>query len=148
MRWLLVTEFRERDARFSPDGHWVAYISDESGRYEIYVRSFAMSSAGTAVEAGVKWQISNGYGRNPRWRGDGRELYYRAQDGELMAVKIATKPEFKPGTPQPLGFSAALGAWDCTADGRRFLVAAPKATSKNTPEPYTVILNWQADLKK
>jgi Tol biopolymer transport system component len=100
----LVTEFRERDACFSPDGHWVAYISDESGRYEVYVRSFAVNSAGTAVEAGGKWQISNGYGREPRWRSDGRELYYTGGDGQVMAVEIATNPEFKPGKAQPLGF--------------------------------------------
>ena len=147
----LVTEFRERDPRFSPDGHWVAYISDESGHYEIYVRSFAMNAAGTAVEAGGKWKISNGYGRQPRWRGDGRELYYRAQDGQVMAVEVATNPEFRPGKPRPLGFAAGASdtAWDCTADGRRFLVATPKTTGKgDRPEPYTVILNWQAGLKK
>jgi Tol biopolymer transport system component len=145
----LVTEFREREARFSPDGHWVAYVSNESGHYEIYVRSFAMNSTGTAVEAGVKWQISNGYGRKPRWRGDGRELYYSSEDGQLMGVEIATNPEFRPGKPQPLGFSAGDATWDCTADGRRFLVAVPKTTGKgDRPEPYTVILNWQAGLKK
>src|SRR6266404_571611 len=145
----LVTEFKEREARFSPDGHWVAYTSKESGHYEIYVRSFAMNSAGTAVEASGKWQISNGSGFQPRWRGDGRELYYSSQDGQLMAVEIATNPEFKPGKPQPLGFSAGDATWDCTADGRRFLVAAPKMAPKSKgPEPYTVILNWQAGLKK
>ena len=144
----LVTAFREGEARFSPDGHWVAYISDESGHYEIYVRSFAMNSAGTAVEAGGKWQISNGYGRQPCWRGDGRELYYSSQDGQLMAVEIVTNPEFRPGKPQPLGFLAGT-EWDCTADGRRFLVAVPKTTGKgDRPEPYTVILNWQAGLKQ
>jgi eukaryotic-like serine/threonine-protein kinase len=143
-----VTAFREGDARFSPDGHWVAYISDESGHFEVYVRSFAMNSAGTAVEAGGKWQVSNGYGRQPCWRGDGRELYYSARDGHVMAVEIATNPEFRPGKPQPLGFLAGF-EWDCTADGRRFLVAAPKTAPRSTrPEPYTVILNWQAGLKK
>jgi len=144
----LVTEFNEHDARFSPDGHWVAYDSNESGHYEVYVRSFAMNSTGTAVEAGGKWQISNGYGNQPCWRGDGRELYYRARDGQVMAVEIATNPEFRPGKPQPLGFLAGA-EWDCTADGRRFLVAVPKTTGKgDRPEPYTVILNWQASLKK
>jgi Tol biopolymer transport system component len=147
-----VTQFRERDAQFSPDGHWVAYISNESGGSEIYVQSFALNSAGTAVEAGGKWQISNGRGLYPRWRGDGRELYYRSLNGRLMAVEITTHPEFRPGKPQPLGIAtgggglySALAAWDCTADGRRFLAAAP--TSKG-PVPYSVILNWQAALKK
>ena len=80
---------------------------------------------------------------------DGRELYYSSQDGQLMAVEIATNPEFKPGKPQPLGFSAGDATWDCTADGRRFLVAAPKMAPKSKgPEPYTVILNWQAGLTK
>jgi serine/threonine protein kinase/Tol biopolymer transport system component len=150
----LVTEFKEHDARFSPDGHWVAYDSNESGNYEIYVRSFAMNSAGTAVEAGSKWQISKGYGDQPCWRGDGRELYYRAQDGEVMAVEIVTNPKFKPGKPQPLGFtpptsSTAGYLWDATADGHRFLVAAPKTVpTSNAGEPYTVILNWQASLKE
>jgi eukaryotic-like serine/threonine-protein kinase len=150
----LVTEFREGDARFSPDSHWVAYISDESGHFEVYVRSFAMNSAGTAVEAGGKWQISNGYARQPRWRGDGRELYYTGGDRQVMAVEIATNPEFKPGKPHPLGFKAGADSWtgigwDSTADGRRFLVAAPRTGPKsNGPEPYTVILNWRASLKK
>jgi len=142
---LLVTEFRELGARFSPDGRWVAYVSGESGHYEIYVRSFAMNSAVTAVEPGGKWQISNGYGNAPRWRGDGRELYYNSEGGQVMAVEITTNPEFRPGKPMPLGFAAANGApWDCTADGRRFLVAVPKSKG---PESYTMILSWQAGLK-
>ena len=146
----LVTEFTEAAARFSPDGRLVAYLSDESGHLEIYVRSFGMNSAGTAVEAGGKWQVSNGYGLDPHWRGDGRELYYNAQNGEMMAVEIATAPEFKPGKPMPLAFATERGSssgtfWDNTTDGRRFLVAASK---NNKPEPYTVILNWQAGLKK
>jgi len=150
----LVTEFNEHAARFSPDGHWVAYDSNESGHYEIYVRSFAMNSAGTTVEASGKWQVSDGYGREPRWRGNGRELYYTGGDGKVMAVEIATNPEFKPGKPQPLGFTARARSttgigWGSTADGRRFLVATPKTAAKNSgPEPYTVILNWQAGLKK
>jgi serine/threonine protein kinase/Tol biopolymer transport system component len=150
----LVTEFREGDARISPDGHWVAYISDESGHFEIYVRSFAMNSAGTATEAGGKWQISNGYARQPRWRGDGRELFYTGGDRQVMAVEIATNLEFKAGKPHPLGFKAGADSWtgigwDSTPDGRRFLVAAPKAApNNNAAEPYTVILNWQAGLKK
>jgi serine/threonine protein kinase len=146
----LVTEFTEGDASFSPDGRWVAYISDESGHLEVYVRSFVMNSARTAVEAGGKWQVSNGYAVDPRWRADGRELYYNAQSGQIMAVEIATSPEFRPGKPQPLGFATERGTssgtfWENTADGRRFLVAASK---NNKPEPYTVVLNWQAALKK
>ena len=130
---------------FSPDGHWVAYVSNESGRNEVYVRSFSLNSAGTAVEAGGKWLVSNGPGNDPTWRSDGRELYYRAGQ-KLMAVEIATSPVFRAGKPQPLGLVIPQGAgWDATGDGKRFLVAAPKSSR---PEPYTVVLNWQAGLKK
>jgi eukaryotic-like serine/threonine-protein kinase len=146
----LITEFREGDAHFSPDGNWVAYDSDESGRDEVYVRSFSMNSAGTSVGVGGEWQISNG-GFFPRWSGDGRELYYRSNPGgTIMEVEIATNPVFRPGKPQALGpLSITQGSsgfvWDCTADGRRFL--AP-AAAKTGPVPYTVVLNWQAGLKR
>jgi Tol biopolymer transport system component len=138
----LITEFNERNAHFSPDGHWVAYTSDESGQDEVYVRSFSMNSAGTTVEVSGKWPISNGRGTDPRWRGDGRELFYRSPDGRVMAVEIATKPAFRAGSPQSLG--TLTGAWDPAADGKRFLALA----SKSGPQPYTVVLNWQAALKK
>jgi len=105
-----------------------------------------MNADGTAVKHGGKWQISNGGGLTPRWRGDGRELYYRARDRRVMAVAIATEPEFRPGKPEPLGFFASLGdMWDCTADGRRFLVVTAKGKDQ---APFTVVLNWQAALKK
>jgi hypothetical protein len=142
----LVTPFDEAQAHFSPDGHWVAYISDESGQSEVYVRSFSLNDAGTPVNAGGRWQISNG-GKYPAWRRDGRELYYRSRDGVLMAVEIATTPTFQAGTPQALG-TLLRGLWPDvpwdTADGRRFLAPAAKSGS----EPYTVVLNWQASLKK
>jgi len=151
----LATEFAERQAHFSPDGHWVAYASDAagpSGHPEIYVRSFSMNSAGTAVETGGQWLISNGGGFEPRWRGDGRELYYRSYpDGKLMAVEIATMPVFRPGKPQALSPMAMLrggvvysaGPWDAAADGKRFLAPAPRSG----PEPFTVVLNWTSLLK-
>jgi eukaryotic-like serine/threonine-protein kinase len=145
----LITQFNERQARFSPDGHWVAYTSDESGQDEVYVRSFSMNSAGT--EAAGKWTISNGFGVDPHWRGDGRELYYRSRNGGLVAVEIATNPTFRAGPPQPLGVltsafvnSVGSSTWDSAADGRRFLRVATTSGS----QPYTVLLNWQAGLKK
>ena len=142
----LISEFDQRQARFSPDGHWVAYSSDESGVREVYVRSFSMNSAGTAVEVGGKWPVSVGGGHTPRWRGDGRELYYRAE--RLMAVEISPDPVFRAGSPQPLGlvFPPDMWApWDSAPDGRRFLGTTTKSSK---PEPYTVVLNWQAGLKK
>ena len=75
----LTTEFSETTPRISPDGHWVAYISNESGRPEVYVRSFFMNATGT-VETGGKWPVSGGPGANPRWRSDGREIYYLRPD--------------------------------------------------------------------
>jgi hypothetical protein len=107
-----------------------------------------MNSAGTAVEPGGKWLVSNGTGFGPHWRGDGRELdYLTFPDERMMAVEIAAGPAFRAGKPQPLGWSIPpRAAWDATADGKRFLVAVPKSSSG--PESYTVILNWQTGLKK
>ena len=139
----LNTEFNEAQARLSPDGHWVAYSSDESGRTEIYVRSFSLNSAATATEIGGKLPISNGVGFAPHWRGDGKELNYMTSGGRLMAVEIATNPVFQAGTPQPLGI-LPNAAWDAARDGKRFLGLA----NRSAPQPYTVILNWQAGLKK
>jgi Tol biopolymer transport system component len=143
----LITQFNEQSASFSPDGHWVAYTSDESGRFEVYVRSFSLNSAGTAVKAGGKWQISNGPGDEPTWRSDGRELYYHSRpDGRMMAVEITASPAFRAGKPRPLGLVIPQGAAsDSAGDGKRFLVLGPKG---GKPEPYTVVLNWQSGLKK
>jgi Tol biopolymer transport system component len=140
----VVTQFNEGNARFSPDGHWVAYESDESGNYEIYVRSFSMNAARTAVEVGGKFQVSKGCGIDPHWRSDGRELYNLTCDGYIMAAEIATSPEFKPGAPQRLGIPQQEGAWGASLDGKRFLKLAPEGK----PQPYTVVLNWQAGLKR
>jgi hypothetical protein len=140
----LTTEFNEHQACFSPDGHWVTYASDESGQEEVYVRSFSMNSAGTAVEAGAEWPISNGFGYYPSWRGDGRELYYGSNLGGLFAVPISTNPNFRAGKPQPIGGLNFGSGWDTAADGKRFLGLA----TKNGSQLFTIVLNWQADLKK
>jgi hypothetical protein len=103
-----------------------------------------MNSAGTGVNAEGKWLISSGGGTDPRWRGDGGELYYQAADGKLMAVEIMTKPVFRAGTPRPFELRAP-GVWDSSADGRRFLATA---IPSGKPELYTVLVNWQAGLKK
>jgi len=144
----LITQFDESQASFSPDGHWVAYISNESGQPEVYARSFSMNANGTSVAAGGKWQISRGYARDPRWDGDGRELYYRRVSesmtgGNAMAVEITTNPAFRAGNPELLGVST-YASWDAAADGKRFLASV----TKSGPQPYTVVLNWQAGLKK
>jgi len=147
----LVTEFSGDQAHFSADGHWVAYTSDESGRMAVYVRSFAMNLAGTVTQPSGKWQVSGGYGQEPRWRGDGQELYYLSvpdydsmPDGTAMLVELATSPTFRAGKPEPIGILAPLFWWDSTADGKRFL----GAITQGGPQPYTVVLNWQAGLKR
>jgi Tol biopolymer transport system component len=145
----LRTDFDERYGRFSPDGRWIAYVSDESGRNEIYVRSF--SPDGTAPGVSGKWQISNDGGNLPRWRGDGRELYYLTSDRKLMAVEVTTNPVFRAGIPKALfqttvGTTGSLSTWDVSADGKRFLMPAPSAASAQ--QPFAVVLNWQAALKK
>ena len=139
----LATRFNESQAQFSPDRHWVAYTSDESGHNEVYVGSFSMNSAGTAAVAGGKWPISNGGGTAPHWRADGRELFYDRDANDTMAVEIATIPSFRAGIPHPLG-SSPFRAWDSAADGKRFI--APGIMRGQ--QPATVVLNWQAGLKK
>ena len=89
----LRTPFNEEAPRFSPDGHWLAYISDESGRYEIYVQPYP--------GPGGKWQISTEGGTEPVWNRNGRELFYRSGD-KMMAVDIATQPSFAAGKPRML----------------------------------------------
>jgi Tol biopolymer transport system component len=143
----LRTEFNESAGQFSPDGHWIAYTSDESGGSEIYVREFFSSSVHRSEDAAGKWLISKGGGTDPKWRRDGRELFYVASDGKFMSVDISAKPAFEAGVPRPL-FQLPPGfiGGDVTADGRRFLVGLPVA--QNASVPFTVVLNWQTTLKK
>ena len=150
---LLRTDSNNYDGQLSPDGRWIAYVSDESGHDEVYVRTFSLDSRETASDAGGKWLISTNGGSQPRWRGDGKELCYLATDGKLMAVEIATSPAFRAEVPKVL-FQApprildvdlVLRPWDLTGDGKRFLFSAP-AQQESTP--FTAVLNWQAALKK
>ncbi len=152
---LLNTKFNESDGRFSPDMRWVAYVSDESGSNEIYVRGFSQAS-GTLSETGGRWQVSVGGGRGPRWRKDGKELYYRALDGNLMVVEVTAGVSFQYRTPRTLikappelsvdYFDIPISVFDVSPDGNRFLLAAPRMES--SPAPFNVILNWTSLLKK
>ena len=138
------TDFEEVRGQFSPDGNWVAYQSDESGRDEIYVQPFP--------GPGNKWPISTNGGSQVRWRRDGKEIYYVALDGRLMAAPIALRPNGQApdvGAPVAL-FAPPLGGmvqqgdfrhqYMVSADGQRFLVAT--LTERENP-PITVILNWK-----
>jgi eukaryotic-like serine/threonine-protein kinase len=149
----LRTEFDEGDGRFSPDGRWVAYASNESGRYEVYVRPFSPDALGEGLSnAGGKWLISENGGYSPSWRPDGKELYYIDLDRKLMAVKLTTGSVFQAGVPSflfqapPRGpDSQGLTQWAPSPDGKRFLFLVPETQGG---VPFTVVLNWQAGLKK
>jgi eukaryotic-like serine/threonine-protein kinase len=144
----LRTEFIEFQGSFSPDGRWVAYSSFESGRPEVYVRPFSPPGGAGSASAGGKWQISKAGGSNPRWRGDSKELFYSTQDGRVVAVEVTANPTFQAGIPQPLFNVAPNGtAPQVTADGKRFLIAAPPQQA-SVEIPITVLLNWPALLKK
>jgi hypothetical protein len=140
------TEFIETQGRFSPDGHWVAYASNESGPYQVYVQSFPTS--------GGKWQVSTGGGAQPQWRHDGKELFYLAPDRKLMTVEInSTGPTFVPGVPKPFSRRVSVlssrpsgGTYYAVAsNGQRFLV---NTLAGEPALPLTVVLNWTAGLKR
>jgi len=141
----LTTPFSEADARLSPDGRWLAYRSNESGRFEVYVQSFPKPAG--------KWQISTDGGAQPRWRGDGKELYYLSST-TVMAVPITAGAGLEVGSPTALfdvSFSTntinpGAADYDVAADGQRFIVAEPLTEARNTP--LTVLVNWTARLKK
>ncbi|MCU1235578.1 MAG: serine/threonine protein kinase [Candidatus Solibacter sp.] len=144
-RLYVQTGFAEMQARFSPDTRWVAYTSDESGRNEVYVRPFPDASGG-------KWQVSKGGGDQPQWRRDGRELFYISADSKMMAVEVSANPSFRSGAPKALFVVPALGGgtigtrYRVSADGKKFLINCLAASSASAP--ITVVLNWQAGLKK
>ena len=151
------TEFSEEQGRFSPDARWIAYASDESGRSEIYIQPFPAPPNG-----GSKTPISRDGGSQPRWRRDGKELFYLSPDGKLMAADVTEGPIFKASVPRTLfqvpvaqightdvndelgkGSLQVLG-WDVAPDGKRLLID----TATKSSETVTVLLNWTAELKK
>ena len=141
----LRTPFNEATPRFSPDGRWLAYTSDESGRREIYVQPYP--------GPGGKWQISTEGGMEPVWNRNGRELFYRSGE-RMMAVDIATQPGFAAGKPrmlfggpyQPASIPSA--EYDVSADGQRFLMIKPVEQGATTPTQINVVLNWFEELKQ
>jgi hypothetical protein len=138
------TDFEEHGGQFSPDGKWIAYVSIKSGRYEVYVRPFAQG-------AGDETRISTDGGDQVRWRPDGKELFYIARDGQLVAVPIrlgANSETAEAGTPVRL-FVTRVGGWGglpgpqylVSPDGLRFLMNT--LTGEVITSPITVILNWK-----
>ena len=130
-------------ANFSPDGRFVAYTSNESGRFQVYVQTFPLSDR--------KWQVSTDGGYEPRWRGDGREIYYLSEDRKLTAVEVGAGPSFAVPktlfqTRVPEGVTSRRTHYVPSRDGQRFLVNTQNLDASSNP--ITVVLNWQAELKK
>ncbi len=152
----LKNNFNERNGQFSEDGRWVAYQSNESGRMEIYIRPFAAAAASGAVANPVagQWQISTAGRIFPRWRADGKELYYIGPNAEMMAAPItATGTTLEPGAPVTLFPTRILGGavdngqgrqYDVTRDGR-FLI---NTVLDDASAPITLLQNWNPEAKK
>jgi eukaryotic-like serine/threonine-protein kinase len=149
-RALLQTPFAEFHARFSPDGRWISYVSNESGRDEVYVMPFVLPAAGQAppAAAGNRVRVSTGGGVLPRWRGDGRELYYLSPDLQVMAAVVApgrsrldvgaVTPLFSL-TPKPVGW-----VYDVMPDGQRFVV---NSLGDEGRRPLSLVTNWTSSLR-
>jgi dipeptidyl aminopeptidase/acylaminoacyl peptidase len=142
----LKTAATTKNGQFSPDGKWVAYASNETGKWEIYVTSFP--------EARGKWQVSAAGGEQPRWRGDGKELFFLSPDGKIMAVPVKVGASFDAGTPVALFQANAReivsnseqAMYDVDQNGERFLINTQ--VKKVETQPLAVVLNWNAGLKK
>jgi Tol biopolymer transport system component len=141
----LRTPFNETSPRFSPDGRWLAYYSNESGRFEIYVQPYP--------GPGGKWQISTEGGTEPVWNPNGRELFYRSGD-KMMAVDISTQAGFAAGKPRMLfegRYETApfpIANYDVSPDGQRFLMLKAIKQAQTAPTQINVVLNWFEELKR
>jgi eukaryotic-like serine/threonine-protein kinase len=135
------SEFAESQGVFSPDGRWVAYMTDETGQPNVYVQPF--------LRAGGKHRISPNGGRNPHWRGDGKELFYLDADGAMTAVPVDASDTFEVGSPTTLfrpGVISLNQMYSVTRDGQRFLINTRPQNAISTP--LTVIVNWASTLRK
>ncbi len=141
----VATAFNEGSPLFSPDGRWLAYVSDESGRDEIYVQPYP--------GPGVKWPISTEGGTEPRWSADGHELFYRLGD-KMMVVEVQSEPAFSSGRPQ-LVFEVpyltdqfSTSNYDISPDGQRFLMIKAVEEEGGQQDQINVVLNWFEELKR
>jgi eukaryotic-like serine/threonine-protein kinase len=137
------TQFNEAVPAISQDGKWLAYMSNDTGQFEVYIRPFPGGEG--------KWQVSTAGGFIPRWRGDGKELFFLASEREMLAVDVrgnGTSVEL--GTPHKLFLANTVasseGPYAVSADGQRFLING--TTAETGSEPLTLVTNWPADLKK
>jgi Tol biopolymer transport system component len=144
------TKFNEHWGKFSPDGKWIAYVSNESGRDEVFVRAFSPGQP----EGGAKWQVSTGGGFLPKWRADGTEIFFVGPDRQMMVAAVKSGPEssgvFRAGVPRELfrtnAFMGNFSMYTITADGQRFLI---NQDVENAPQSFaTVVVNWNSAPKK
>jgi hypothetical protein len=140
---IVKSTFDERFSAISPDGKWMAYQSNESGRWEIYITAFP--------GGGAKWQVSSVGGNAAKWRGDGKEIFYLDPSDNLVAVDVnASSSAVQLGTPhtlfQAIGIQREYGPFDVSADGKKFLINS--GNLKEGSDPFTLVQNWPAELKK
>ena len=136
----LQSEFNEWHAKLSPDGRWLAYTSDETSRYEIYVQSFPTP--------GQKSMISSNGGNCPAWSRDGKELFFIGADRKLMATTVHTGADFKAGVPKPLfetRLPSGISRFDVSKDG---LFLIPTEVNSGGGAAVNIIVNWTAGLRK
>jgi Tol biopolymer transport system component len=143
---LLQAKWTVRSAQFSPDGRWMAYSSNEAGKWEVYVSPFPSVNG--------KWQVSSAGGQEPRWRQDGKELFYLSAEGKMMAVAVTASPSFAASSPitlfqthrrQPVS-SNDVFSYDVSADGQKFLIDA-KVDEANAA-PLSILLNGASEMEK
>lgn len=143
---MLQPKWTVRNAQFSPDGRWIAYASNETGSMEVYVSSFPTGNG--------KWQVSSAGGQEPKWRQDGKELFYVAPDGKLMTVAVKPGATFEAAPPvalfqthrrQPVSAQDVF-SYDVTGDGQRFLILT-KVDESNVAPP-SIYLNWASEMEK
>lgn len=149
-RVLLATDSVELQPRVSPDGRWLAYVSNESGSYEVYVRPFPDVTSG-------RWQISRNGGGSPVWSADGSELFFISVDKEMMAAPIADEGgSLVSGSPRALFdarpyprwhfyFGPSVPEFDVSADGQRFLMIKPVQAAQRTAH---IVVNWLDELER
>jgi hypothetical protein len=135
----------QEQAQFSPDGRWVAYVSNESGRHEVLIRPFAAAPQNGAENTGESVTVSKSGGTAPRWRSDGKELFFITPDRAIASVPVSVRPGLSVGSPTILFHTRGIATdWAVAADGSRFLVMAPEAGTTSTS--LSLVFNWQETL--
>jgi len=142
---LIRRAFDQEQAQFSPDGGWVAYVSNESGRQEVMVRPFAPASAHDSESAGESVTVSRSGGTAPRWRADGKELFFITPEDAIVSVPVSVRSVLEVGSPTTLFHAPGIAAdWGVSADGSRFLVMTPERSAASAS--LSLIFDWQGTL--